>query len=390
MRRCAFAFTSMVVLGVLAIPGLSQSEDSGLTGEYTVVPNWPRPWARAGYVWGSHSSVFAESENRVYLAVRGELKLPPNVPANFPGFWGFFGERALSVKNPEPRNCIVVVDASGNVIESWTQWDHLWAENVTKPGTPLGPHSIKISPYDPQRHVWIVDESGQQVLEFTHDGKELVMALGEKGVIGNDQKHFGQPQDIAWLPDGSFLVADGLANSRIAKFDKSGKFLMAWGKKGSDRGEFNGVHAVATDRIGHVYVADRGNHRIQVFDEQGKFLAQWPNIMFPNSILITADQDVWVSDGINGYTPSAITTHTRLLKYSPSGELLAWWGAYGSEPGAFWEDHSISSDPEGNFYVADSYNGRTQKFRPKPGADRSKLVGAPQPLMKFETPGSTR
>ena len=156
---------------------------------------------------------------------------------------------------------------------------------------------------------------------------------------------------------------------------------MEWGNKGSDPGQFNGPHAVATDRNRRVYVADRGNHRIQVFDENGKFLAQWRDIVFPNSILITADQEVWVADGTDGYSPSALTTHTRLLKYSPGGKLLAWWGAYGSEPGTFWEDHSIASDPEGNFYVADSYSGRTQKFRPKPGADRSRLVGAPMPLM---------
>ena len=32
-------------------------------------------------------------------------------------------------------------------------------------------------------------------------------------------------------------------------------------------------------------------------------------------------------------------------------------------------------DGEGNLYVAEVFNGRVQKFRPKPGADRSQLVG---------------
>jgi len=202
--------------------------------------------------------------------------------------------------------------------------------------------------------------------------------------MGSDEKHFGQPQDIAFLPDGTILIADGLTNSRIVKFDKTGKFLMEWGKKGSAPGELSGTHSVATDNNRRVYVADRGNHRIQVFDENGKFLAQWPNLAFPNAILITADQEAWVADGIDGYPPSALTTHTRLLKYNLNGRLLAWWGAYGTQPGTFWENHSISADPEGNFYVADSYTGRTQKFRPRPGADRSKLVAAPLALMKKE------
>jgi DNA-binding beta-propeller fold protein YncE len=384
MRSLAIAVVAVLVLGFIAtpvVPQPPQPKDDSLTGEYEVVPNWPRPWAKEGYIWGSQSSVFAETENRVYIAVRGELKLPEELPAGFPGFWGALGERAITARSPDSRNVIVVVDATGKMIESWTQWDHLWAENQKTPNSLLGPHSIKISPYDPERHVWVIDESGDQVLEFSHDGKQLVMTLGEKGVPGNDDKHFGQPQDIAWLPDGSFFIADGTGNSRVAKFDKDGKFLMAWGKKGNGTGDFNTVHAVATDRQHHVYVADRGNHRIQVFDENGKYLSQWPDILFPDSILVTANQDVWVADGGNGYTPAELAQHTRFLKFTTSGRLMSWWGAYGSEPGTFWEPHAISVDPQGNFYVADSYEGRTQKFRPKPHADKSLLVGTPDPLM---------
>jgi hypothetical protein len=43
--------------------------------------------------------------------------------------------------------------------------------------------------------------------------------------------------------------------------------------------------------------------------------------------------------------------------------------------------HQFSVDSEGNLYTADSWGGRTQKFRPSPGANRSKLIGAPIPLM---------
>ena len=41
--------------------------------------------------------------------------------------------------------------------------------------------------------------------------------------------------------------------------------------------------------------------------------------------------------------------------------------------------------PDGNLYAAETFGGRTQKFRPKPGADRSKLIGAPPPLMRSGT-----
>jgi hypothetical protein len=37
--------------------------------------------------------------------------------------------------------------------------------------------------------------------------------------------------------------------------------------------------------------------------------------------------------------------------------------------------HQFSIDSDGNLYAADSFGGRTQKFRLRPGADRSKAVG---------------
>jgi sugar lactone lactonase YvrE len=35
----------------------------------------------------------------------------------------------------------------------------------------------------------------------------------------------------------------------------------------------------------------------------------------------------------------------------------------------------MTTDQDGNLYLAEVFNGRVQKFRPKPGADPAKLVG---------------
>jgi DNA-binding beta-propeller fold protein YncE len=328
------------------------------------VGDWPKPWAKPGYIWGSQPAVFAETSNRIFLGVRGELKLPDTLPRGFNGIWGSLGERA-TVPKAEMRNCLLVVDATGKVVDAWNQWDSLFA-GVS------GPHKIKINPYDPARHVWVVNDGRQQIYEFTNDGKELVLTLGEKDVSGNDATHFGQPQDLTWLPDGTILVADGLRNSRVAVFDPSGKFITSWGSRGNGPGQFVGLHGIEADRSGRVYVADRGNSRIQVFDAHGTHLDTWPNIRFPNHVLVTADQQsVWVSDG----------TNARILKYDTQGHLQYWWGVYGTNPGTFWEMHQFSVDPDGNLYAADSFGGRTQKFHPKAGADASKLVGAAPALM---------
>jgi hypothetical protein len=369
-KHCASAL-AVLALAFTVLSSAAALQDKGgeeETGPYDIVAGWPQPWAREGYIWGSQPGVFAESPNRIFIVARGELKLPTPLGRGFNGAWGSLGERATTPR-AEMRNCIVVVDGSGKLVEAWTQWDSLFEGG--------GPHKIRISPYDPERRVWVVNDSTHQIHVFSNDGKTLVLSLGEKNVAREDETHFGRPQDIAFLPDGSVVVADGLTNSRVVKLDRNGKFVSAWGTRGNGPGQFSGPHGIAVDAKRRVYVADRGNQRIQVFDEKGAHLDTWPGLRFPNDIMITPDQAVWVADG----------TNARLLKYDTSGKLQYFWGTYGIYPGAFWELHQLSVDSEGNFYGADSFNGRTQKFRPKPGADRSRLVAPAAPLAGRATSG---
>ena len=117
-------------------------------------------------------------------------------------------------------------------------------------------------------------------------------------------------------------------------------------------------------------MADRSYSRIQVFDENGKYLDQWPNIRQPFHIMISADQHLWVADGVTN----------KFLKYDLNGTRLYSWGTWGTFPGAFWGVHQFSVDSAGNLYAAETYGGRTQKFSPRPGADAARLIGAPAPL----------
>ena len=179
-----------------------------------------------------------------------------------------------------------------------------------------------------------------------------------------------------WLPDGSFVVADGYNGTRVAKFDKDGKFLMAWGEKGSNQndtrpGYFNNVHGIAVDpKTRRIFVNDRGNHRAQVFDENGKFLDSWRFGDPPSDVHmfnITSDSFLWAADrGTN-----------RILKYDLNGNFMYSWGTWGDFPGGMWGVHGMSVDQEGNFYVAEVDNGGAQKYRPRAGANPAFLVGKP-------------
>src|SRR5688572_12523079 len=51
------------------------------TGHYRVVENWPKPLpdtrhSHDGWTWGSFGGVYAESPDRIWIAMRGELPLP--------------------------------------------------------------------------------------------------------------------------------------------------------------------------------------------------------------------------------------------------------------------------------------------------------------------------
>ena len=142
MRITFSAFAVLAGLGLLfAAAPLQEKGGDDMTGPYNVVEKWPGPLsvAKPGYIWGSTGGIFAETPNRIFIANRGELKLPEKLPNNFTGFWGSSGQQATA-PTPEFRNCIVIVDATGKVTESWTQWDKLFEDG-------RGPHSVSISPY---------------------------------------------------------------------------------------------------------------------------------------------------------------------------------------------------------------------------------------------------
>jgi len=358
VRVLVMAALCAATVSLIAQPRVAEKMDPFA---YNVAANWSLPYPKAaeGYTWGSVPGIFVESDDRILVASRGEIKLPNPLPADYLGFFGSLNRSALNAPENEVRGCLRVVDSNGRVLELWSQWDKLFE------GT-NGPHKIKISPYDPAHRVWVVGETKHVIYVFSNDGKQLLQTLGEEGVTAVDDKHFGRPQDVEFLPDGSTLVADGLTNSRIVKLDRNGRYVMAWGTRGDGPGQFNAVHGLAVDRNRHIYVADRANKRVQVFDENGKHLATWPGIRFPNHVFVSdATQDVWVADNMTA----------EVLKYDTNGNRLFSWNASGAVPGGFGELHQFSVDSKGNVYTADNVLGRPQKLVPKPGADPKQLIG---------------
>ena len=218
------------------------------------------------------------------------------------------------------ENCLVVYDGSGNILETWKQWDKLFRR----------PHSVYISPYDMQKRVWVVDDNMQAIYIFSHDGKQLLQTIGTPEHEGADATHFNRPTYLDWLPDGTFFVSDGYTGTRVAKFDKNGKFVSQWGIKGMPPNEkrpgyMNNVHGVAVDPVNrHVFVNDRNNHRIQVFDENGKYLSEWHINADPSSLhllYIGQDRNVWTFDRSTNKMVQVRPAGTPAVRVGHDGQL---------------------------------------------------------------------
>jgi DNA-binding beta-propeller fold protein YncE len=230
-------------------------------------------------------------------------------------------------------------------------------------------HRIRISPYDRERRVWVIDESAHQIHVFSNDGKKLLMTLGEKNVSGDDNKHFGRPQDVAFLPDGRVLVADGLMNTRVVVLDGQGKYLTEFGTKGTGPGQFMSVHGITAAPDGLVFVVDRDGRQVQLFRESpgatSNFApaATWKGFELPLDVLASGN-DVWVSD----------LGKPKVIKFDREGNrLYTWfWPAEGRD--RFREMHTMSVDSDGNLYGSDNQIGRTQKLVPRKDADPKLLI----------------
>ena len=241
---------------------------------------------------------------------------------------------------------IVVFDNKGKYLRSWGK------------GMFNNPHGMRV---DKDDNLFVTDTTGHQMMKFDKSGK-LVMTLGVKQVKGTDDKHFNLPTDIAFARTGrdnytgDFYVSDGYGNSRVVKFDKTGKYLMDWGKPGSGPGEFHTPHSVGVDSKGRVYVSDRENNRIQIFTANGEFLKQWTHLGATQGIFITPDDNMWVITHRNNVENITYDTLAGRLMHIDleTGKVL---GAMES-PG-----HEINVASDGNIYIG-SLTGNVFQWYP--------------------------
>src|SRR3984893_86169 len=231
---------------------------------YRTIENWAK--LPEGRSWGAAAGVSVDRHNNIWVAER-------------------CGANTCAGSNLAP---ILEFDPSGKLLKSFGE------------GMFLFPHGLTV---DKDGNIWVTDGhgadgKGHQVFKFSPDGKVL-MTLGKAGVAGDGPDTFNMPSAVAIASSGDIFVADGHggnSNNRIVKFTKDGKFIKAWGKKGTGPGEFDLPHCLAFDSKGRLLVGDRNNNRIQVFDQEGNFIEQFTQFSRPSGIAVGKNDAIYVAD----------------------------------------------------------------------------------------------
>ena len=320
------ALISVLTVQLNAQPSYAAPND-GLPNGYRAIPNWAK--LPDGRSWGATAGVAVAPNGNIWAIDRcgmqhgcGDSKLDP----------------------------IIEFDPSGKPLRKFGA------------GLIVGPHGLFV---DRDSNVWVTDESvsedqkrGVQVTKFSPEGKVL-MRLGKAGVAGEGPDVFGSPTDVAVAANGDIFVTDGhdqckCPNRRVMKFSKDGKFIKAWGKQGSGPGEFGGLHGLALDSQGRLFIADRANSRVHVFTPDGKFIASWEQFGRPSALVIDKDDNLYVSESQGALVPNPKIKRGIRIGSVKDGKVRA----FIADPRSTVQ--GLAVDRQGNLYGAENGNFQSE------------------------------
>lgn len=258
--------------------------------------------------------------------------------------------RAMAV-NAQDEIFIVDMTARIQVFDTDGQWLRGWRTPAHEAGKPTG---LSI---DRDGRVLVADTHYYRLLIYSPDG-ELVQTIG--GTNGQAPGEFGLVTDAVQDSQGNYYIGEYGDNERIQKFTRDGKFLLQWGGRGTEPGQFARPQSLDVDEQDNVWVTDACNHRIQVFDPQGKLVKIWGTrgsepgqLYYPYDLVLAPDDTLYVIEYGNH----------RVQKLTRDGRPLGVWGSEGREPGQLFNPWALVRDSRGRLHVLDTNNHRVERVR---------------------------
>jgi DNA-binding beta-propeller fold protein YncE len=239
---------------------------------------------------------------------------------------------------------------------------------------------------DSKDRVYVFNRGEHPVVVLDRDGN-FITSWGE-GLFGRAHGlHIDADDHLYCTDDGDHTVRKCTTDGKVLL--TIGRLIKSWGEPGTDPGQFNIVHNIATDVDGWVYVADRENHRVQVFDGNGKYETQWNNLhrpcalhccggRHPNFIIGELGPGLPVNLKVPNLGP-------RLTIVDAKGNRVARLGGEhgpGLEAGKFLAPHGLALDSKGDIYVGEV--GVTNWKTSFPGTPMPEEVRDARCLQKLE------
>jgi DNA-binding beta-propeller fold protein YncE len=300
--RSALVMTATLAVAATISAQSTVAPTNNAPNPYQTIENWAK--MPEGRTWGSTSAVDIDRDGKsIWVAERcgANLCLGSNADTVLK-----FDETGKLVKSFGGGMIIfphgIHVDRDGNI------WVTDGRDNF-----PTAARGATTPPAQPEKII------GHQVIKFSPEGKVL-MTLGKPG--GNrpgapaEPDSFYQPNDVLVAPNGEIWVCEGHggANSRLIKFDKDGKFIKEFGKKGTGPDDWDQPHALAMDSRGRLFVGDRSNNRIKILDQDGKLLDTWLQFSRASGIYIDKQDNIYVADSESGSVSRARTDWKRGIR----------------------------------------------------------------------------
>jgi sugar lactone lactonase YvrE len=217
--------------------------------------------------------------------------------------------------------------------------------------------------------LWAPLAGGMRVLAADLREPRFVLTWGKKGDQPGD---FYSPISLAVTPRDELWVTD-LNNSRIQQFTQDGKHLggfdLPWDTPPRKSCMIGGM---ALDSRGRLYLSFMIQHKIAVYTPAGELVREWGKpgagdgeLSQPGGIVIRKDGTLFVADQCNH----------RVQHFTLEGHFLGKWGRHGSLPGRFGGPepegsrfagpHFLAQDSWGRLYTTEGVFGRIQQLSPE-------------------------
>ncbi len=384
-----FAVWAAVVMAVGATSPAPRAEEAVKVPRFTADPWWPKPLPQEKdsqgqlrrWLPGQVGGVCVDSHDHIFT---------------FNRLWPKLGtyESMSGMYSPE----VIVFDYAGNVINSWG--------NKTKGSPAVLPYAHGCT-VDNEDNVWLVGTSVAQ--KWSHDGKKLLLQIGEAGVCDGDASRNPKPnepnltgvvppptcgeavslnssktllnypagirvdrdRDPVTGQRGNIYIADGYGNHRVVVFDSKGKFVRQYGSAGDGPGQFSKTggghpHCVAVSKDGLVYACDRTLSKIEVFDKLGNYKQTIPINPENGTVARQRTADLALSrDPAQTYLfNSDLGNNVVRILERKTGRLVGTIGVGpGRGTGEIITPHLLDTDSKGNLYVSSTADSnRVQRF----------------------------